>query len=145
MYKYIKDIEKIIYELCSTYEIENSSLPFYTGRIKEFFDVYMTKENNKDRPLNAITYFDINSYLYQMNCADTERLNKYNALKRFFEYTYLKNITSEVISNVNKPIVEKKKKEVLPDESYIKLRHFISDRKNDLYNRLVLALICLQD
>jgi integrase len=140
MYKFLDDMELLINEMLDTYEIKDSSQTFYRGRIKKFFLEYMDSPNNNSRPLNAITYYDINSYLENLKCSDAEKVNYYNSLKRFFEFTYLKGKTTEIISHVLKPISKKKLKEVLNEEEYKKLSGFIFNRDNNLNERLILGL-----
>ncbi|MFJ7557865.1 hypothetical protein ACIQXZ_29260 [Bacillus thuringiensis] len=40
--------------------------------------------DNKDKPLNAITYFDVDMLLKSLKCSDAEKINYYSALKRLF-------------------------------------------------------------
>lgn len=140
MYKYLSDVNKIVEKMFSLYSFKEKSLIFYRGRINSFFEDYMSMKINENKPLDAITYFDIDTYLHNLTCAESERLNRYNALKRFFEYTYLKGITNEIISNVQKPTFIKQQKEVLTTDNYNKLKQFITDRENDIYERLILGL-----
>lgn len=95
---------------------------------------------NREKPLNAITYFDIHTFINNLQCSAAEKVNHYQALKRFFEYTYLKNITPEIISQVTKPIYLRHPKKTLNDEEYEKLKTFIVCRDNDLKERLILGL-----
>lgn len=140
MYNYISDVEKLIDEMIKTIEIDEKSEVFYRGRIKKFFDEYMDLSNNQNRPLNTLTYFDIQMYLDNLSNKDSEQVNHYSALKRFFEYTYLKGKTTEIISQVVKPTKENKPITVLSDEEYLKIKKFIFNKNNKLKERLILAL-----
>jgi hypothetical protein len=140
MYKFIKDVELLINEMVVTYEIKGRSLTFYKSRINKYFLDYMDSLANENRPLNAITYYDIDTFIKGLKCSDAEKVNYYSALKRFFDYTYLTNHTNEIISQVTKPIYERKPKEVLNHNEYLKLKEYIVSRKNNLYERLILGL-----
>lgn len=140
MYKYLDEVNIAISKIISEYNINKTSESFYIGRINSFFKDYMSKENNKDKPLNAITYFDVDYFLQNLSCSDSEKVNCYCALKRFFEYTYLKGITKEIMSKVKKPFYKKLPFETLTEDNYMKLKSFITDKKNDIYSRLILGL-----
>lgn len=120
MYKYFSRVQELTKEMIAIYEIKADD--FYKGRVNKFFKDYMGTLVKKEKPLNAITYFDIDTYLKSLKSSEAERLNHYNALKRFFEYTYLKGESKEVISQVVKPIYERKLKVVLNDEEYQKIK-----------------------
>lgn len=140
MYKYLADVKRIVEKMFLLYNFKEKSLVFYRGRINSFFEEYMSMEINENKPLDAITYFDIDTYLDNLTCSESERLNRYNALKRFFEYTYLKGITNEIMSNVQRPIFINPQKEVLTPDNYEKLKQFITNRENNIYERLLLGL-----
>lgn len=106
----------------------------------QYFSEYMGLTINNDKPLNAITYFDVDTYLKNFKYSDAEKVNHYSALKRFFEYTYLKNKTNEIISQVTKPEYKRKPKEILKEDEYVKLKSFIVCRSNNLNERLILGL-----
>ena len=106
-YKFISEVYELQDELFDIYRFKDKSKKFYKGRIDNFFHNYMGLDFNKDKPLKAITYYDINIYLNGLVCADSERVNNYTALKRFFEYTYEKDKTTDIITNLNRPIYEK--------------------------------------
>ena len=59
MYKYYDDVKNLIEEMFKTYILKEKSETFYRGRILKFFTDYMGLNQNQDKPLNAITYFDI--------------------------------------------------------------------------------------
>ncbi|MDA1695327.1 hypothetical protein ACQKK2_13090 [Bacillus paranthracis] len=134
------EIEALINEMKEVYEIKEESLTFYKSRINKFFLDYMGLQGNKDKPLNAITYFDVDMFLKSLKCSDAEKVNYYSALKRLFEYTYLKGKTNEIISQVTKPVYERKQKEILKEDEYVKLKNFIVDRDKVLNERLILGL-----
>lgn len=140
MYKFYDYVQTLISNLQDTYEIKHNSLVFYKGRINRFFTDYMGETINMEKPLNAITYFDINTYINSLHCSNAEKVNHYQSLKRFFEYTYLRNITPEIISQVIKPTYVRSSKKTLSDNEYEKLRNFIVCRDNDLKERLILGL-----
>lgn len=140
VYKYLMDVENIIEKMFATYNLSEKSEVFYKGRILKFFTEYMGLVVNQNKPLNAITYFDINTYLQNLMCSKAEIVNIYAALKRFFEYSYYKNITKEVMSQVKKPIYIRKSKKTLNNEEYYMLKKFICCKENDINERLILGL-----
>lgn len=137
MYSFIEDVNKLIDDMIKTNEIESEA--FYRGRIQSFFNDFIGQISN-NKPLDAITYFEINSYLDSLVCSDSEKVNIYNAIKRFFDYTYFKGITKEVISQVKKPYYKRKEKKRLSEEDYKKLKSFIVCKENNLNDRLLLGL-----
>lgn len=140
MYRYISDVELLINEMLETYEIGKNSISFYKTRINKFFADYMGLPANEHKPLNAITYFDIETFLKRLEYSDADKVNHYYALKRFFEFTYLKGKTSEVISKVIKPVSGKIPRKTLTEDEYKKLKDFIVGENNNLYERLILGL-----
>ena len=140
MYKYYDDVKNLIEEMFKTYILKEKSETFYRGRILKFFTDYMGLNQNQDKPLNAITYFDINTYLKNLQCSKAEIVNIYASLKRFFEYTYYKNITKEILSQVEKPIYIRKPKKTLSEIEYLKLKSYICNKENEITERLILGL-----
>ncbi|MGD7021500.1 hypothetical protein ACQCVK_02845 [Rossellomorea vietnamensis] len=128
-------------EMAVTYGIPVKSLPFYKIRINRFFNDYMGIPINQNKPFNAITYFDVDTFLIGLESSEAEKLNHYYALKRFFEYTYLKGKTKEIISQVTKPKYNKKPKQTLSKDEYDKLKNFIvSKHHNNIGERLIVGL-----
>lgn len=141
MYKYMNDVEIIINRMLDVFGINiKKSAAFYKSRINNFFENYMGTDGNENKPLDALTYYDVEIYLSKLVCSDAEKVNVYNALKRFFEYTYLEGKTKEIISQVIRPTCIKKPKEILSEEKYLKLKSFIVSRNEDLNLRLILGL-----
>ena len=138
MYRYISNVNILINEMVETFNIK--SLLFYKGRINNFFNDYMGNITNENKPLDALTYFDIETYLNSLKCSDAERVNHYRALKRFFEYTYLKGVTKEITSQVKKPIYIVKEKKTLKENEYLKLKEYVVSKENNIKDRLVLGL-----
>lgn len=50
----------------------------------------MGTDGNEYKPLDALTYYDVEIYLGKLRCSDAEKLNVYNALKRFLNILTLK-------------------------------------------------------
>lgn len=140
MYLFMQNVEDLIEELFHKIRLKEKSKDFYRIRIEKFFGEYMVKEANENKPLNAITYFDINTYLQNLKNSDADKLNNYNALKRFFTFTYEKGLTNDIMSQVIKPECVVKPKEVLSEDEYKKLRLFITCDKNEITERLILGL-----
>lgn len=142
MYQYYSEVEDLIKELAEIYNIAEKNINnFYKPRINKFFIDYMGQSIHREKPLNAITYFDVNTFLKNLISSDAEKSNCYSALKRFFEYSYLKGKTKEIISNVIKPEYERKPVETLKEEDYLNIKRFIVNReKMNLNERLILGL-----
>lgn len=141
MYKYINEIQQITDKMIDAYGINiKKSAPFYKSRINNFFENYMGLEENKFKPLDALTYYDIETYLNKLECSDAEKVNIYNSLKRFFEYTYSQGQTKEIMSQIIRPTYIKKPKEILSDDEYLKLKKFIVSRDEKIKDRLVLGI-----
>ncbi len=141
MYKYINEIQQITDKMIDAYGINiKKSAPFYKSRINNFFENYMGLEENKFKPLDALTYYDIETYLNKLECSDAEKVKIYNSLKRFFEYTYSQGQTKEIMSQIIRPTYIKKPKEILSDDEYLKLKKFIVSRDEKIKDRLVLGI-----
>ncbi|PKM60393.1 MAG: hypothetical protein CVU99_08380 [Firmicutes bacterium HGW-Firmicutes-4] len=132
MYCQIKEVEELIEKLISS---EGKNPTFYRNRIKKFFTVYI----DKDKPLDAITYYDVNKYLDEMVCSADEKLNRYNALKAFFTYTLTLNKTKVIMDFVIKPIGKPHQNIFLSNEDFLKLKEYIYSNE-DINDRLLLAL-----
>lgn len=143
MYRYIEHVNELLIDLQNAYNITEVTMTFYRQRVAKFFDDYMGLDANENKPLNAITYFDINTYLESLTCGGSEKVNCYNSLKRFFGYTYLMGITPEIISHVNKPNRVSRRPRYLSEDDYETLRAFIVDRQNPIQDRLILGLFLL--
>lgn len=64
MYKYYSDVEELFNIVLNlSAKLQDKSKAFYEQNGMKFFKEYMSLQENENRPLNAITYFDINSYL----------------------------------------------------------------------------------
>lgn len=140
IYKYNDFIENIIKTMQNESDITEASKIFHKSRILKFFNVYMSKVENCDKPINAITYFDINTFLDELECSDSQKVNIYSSLKTFFEYTYKKGITNEIMSRVERPQYIRGEKEILTDEQYDALKEYIVDRNNSIEERMILGL-----
>lgn len=141
MYKYLSEVEEITNQMIDVFGINiEKSAQFYKSRINNFFGKYMGLEENRFKPLDALTYYDIETYLNKLECSDAEKVNIYNSLKRFFEYTYLEGKTKEIMSQVTRPIYVKKPKVTLSEDEYLKLKNFIVCRDEKLKDRLVLGI-----
>ncbi len=137
MYKYISQVDELINEVIEYRNFREISHDFYRSKIKKFFYDYMDLIENRDKPLNAITYYDINTYLGSIK---TDKTNIHSALNCFFQYTYSKGITGEIMSQVEKPERKERQKVTLSEENYIKVTEYIFNRNNNLKDRLALGL-----
>lgn len=141
MYKYNNDVKKCLNNMIdASNNLADTSKDFYERNTMKFFNEYMSLPENKNRPLNAITYFDINSYLEAVPCKNTHKVNIYNSLKKFFEFTYKANITPDIITKANRPNFEKKQIKIISEDDYILLKEFVTNKENNLMERIVLGL-----
>lgn len=143
MYIQMHEVQEYIDLMISEYGINNRrTQDFYRRIINSFFESYMGQENNKNRPLKAITFFDVNTFLINLDCSDSYKSYQYYALKRYFNFTYLKGYTEEIMGKVEKPSVGKKSEKNAPldDNSYEKLKQYILDENKPLRERLILGL-----
>jgi|GEM_PF-1020025 len=141
MYKYWEEVTQILNEvLGNPDEIQDSSRSFYERNCLKFFREYMSLMENENRPLNAITYYDINTYLSALPFTNSHKVNLYNSLKKFFDYTYKKQITPDIMSKVIKLDVKRKKNRVIKDEDLFKIKEFVVNSENDLNDRLIMGL-----
>lgn len=141
MYKYCNEIKKIFDTILNSSEkLKDKSKLFYEQNGMKFFNEYMSLPENENRPLNAITYFDINSYIEALPFSSRHKVNVYNSLKKLFDYTYKEGITPDIMNKVKKPDVEKKRIKLIKDEDYQLLKEFITNSENDIRDRLILGL-----
>ena len=141
MYKYYSEVMMICVDMLNDDEkITTKSKNFYRHNIENFFKQYMSLKENENRPLNAITYFDIDTYLLQSKYSNSYKNNAYSSLKKLFEYTYSKGITTEIISQVKKPNLIKKKKEIITESDYLNLKRFVVDKEKNIDERILLGL-----
>ena len=84
MYKYYDDVTKIFNIVLESAEnLKDKSKEFYERNGMKFFNEYMSLPQNENRPLNTITYFDINSYIEALPFSSRHKVNVYNSLKNF--------------------------------------------------------------
>lgn len=66
--------------------IKEKSRAFYIRHALKFFKEYMSLPENENKPINAITYYDVNCYLDTLPYSDNHKANVYNSLKKIFKY-----------------------------------------------------------
>lgn len=141
MYRYQDEVLRIIgIVLDSSGKLQDQSKAFYERHGMKFFNEYMSLPENENRPLNAITYFDINSYLEALPFSNEHKVNVYNSLKKLFDYTYKEGITPDIMNKVIKPDVEKKKIKLIEEGDYQLLKDFVTNKENNIRDRLILGL-----
>ncbi|URN96222.1 MAG: hypothetical protein NAG76_08335 [Candidatus Pristimantibacillus lignocellulolyticus] len=106
---------------------------FYTPKVLKFFNGFL----DEDVPLDAITYKDINTYLYEHLTSD--RVNQYYGLKKFFEFTYIEKKTQDVMSKVNPPVLNAMKYQYISEEHVKKFKEFVFNEHEDIKERLLLG------
>ncbi|MED0765985.1 hypothetical protein P4S83_01720 [Aneurinibacillus thermoaerophilus] len=134
MYKYIKEVDNLI----EGYIAKINSEQFYKYKIIRFFEEYMGLPHNTERPLNSIHAHDIETYL-KTEKIKKDALNHYNALKSFFDYTFKKGDTQDVMRTVKKPDKKAVKKKYLSDEEIKLIAEFIQNKNNKLIDRMLLG------
>lgn len=140
MYIYYDKAMEICLDMLEKSSVREKSQSFYKRHIENFFSQYMSYSNNEKKPINAITYYDIDTYLESRPYSDSDKLNSYNSLKKFFEYTYNQGITPEIMSQVTKPNVTRKNKSVMSDGDYERLKEYVVNKSNPMNERLLLGL-----
>lgn len=140
MYQYLNEVNTTLYALKNTYHLSESTLGFYTTRVIKFFETYMGRPENENRPQNTITYFDVNTYLVELECSTAEKVNCFQSLKRYFDFTYMANKTLEIMSHVQKPIHVTPTPKYIGNEHYKTLSDFIIGQENELGDRLLIGL-----
>ncbi|RAT99183.1 site-specific integrase [Brevibacillus sp. Leaf182] len=139
MYKYLNEVQPIIFNYLETIPNDDSKV-FYQSRLFKFFDEYMSKEHNLFRPLNTINFYDINTFLDELEFSSAEKLNYYNAFSGFFKFAYLTDrLPVDVMKGVNKPIIELKPKRYIADQDVKIIKKFIFGT-GELEDRFLLAL-----
>ena len=141
MYSYYKEVEKMVKSICEQDKtIKEKSRAFYIRHALKFFKEYMSLPENENKPINAITYYDVNCYLDTLPYSDNHKANVYNSLKKIFKYTYKQGITGDIMNGVAKPEIKKKSAKIIPESDYQLLKNFVLDEQYDLRERLVLWL-----
>lgn len=141
MYSYYKEVEKMVKSICEQDKtIKEKSRAFYIRHALKFFKEYMSLPENENKPINAITYYDVNCYLDTLPYSDNHKANVYNSLKKIFKYTYKQGITGDIMNGVAKPEIKKKSAKIIPESDYQLLKNFVLDEQYDLRERLVLGL-----
>ena len=141
MYTYNDDVQKIIADFLVYCGIDQGSYYFYRGRINNFFRDCMGKiPSNQNKPINAITYYDVDSYIKDLKCSDAEKVNYYNVFKRFFSYTYELSLTDNVMKGVTKPDYQRKPPKYISEDHYNLIVDYISNSDDLIKNRLLIAL-----
>ncbi|SJZ52797.1 hypothetical protein [Anaerorhabdus furcosa] len=134
-------VSKLINELIEYNNMKESSKTFYMQRINIFFDEFMNTEQYKNTRLDAITYDIVNRFLSErFNGKESEKMNYYNALKSFFHFAYVTNECIDVMTQVDKPIIQRKEHKYLCDEDIEKVKDYIfSEDKINI--RLIFGLL----
>ena len=140
MYKYFKEVQMIINDYLETIPNDDSKI-FYQTRLLRFFEEYMSQSHNSARPLNTINFHDLNTFIDGLEFSNAEKLNYYNAFAGFFRFAYLTDrLSTDVMKGVKKPNVESKPKKYIDRNDIIKIKKFISNSKESIEDRLLIAL-----
>ena len=135
MHKCLKEAEKILNEYLDTIA-KDTSKKFYETRIMKFFNEHMSLQ---EKPLKAISFYDIDSFIKELKVSNSERLNYYYACKGFFSYTYYNEITVDVMKGVDKPIVQINKATYMDNKDILKFIEFTMDSSQPLIERLLIG------
>ena len=83
---YIDEAQEIMDMFKGTMEINNWN-KCYGYRIRKFFEEYLSSPEHYDRKLMEITEKEVNDFLASLPYKQNEKLNYYNMLKAFFNYS----------------------------------------------------------
>ncbi|TEB11767.1 site-specific tyrosine recombinase XerC [Pelotomaculum sp. FP] len=138
MYQYLDKSNEILDKYLMTIPID--SMTFYRTRINKFFTEYMTL-NHRDRPINTISYYEINTFIDQLDRSDKEKLNYYVALNNYFSFAYKNDlINKDIMKGVKKPITKEKPKKYIDNVSINKLINYVhNDTQDAIIDRLLVA------
>ena len=136
MYDYFDEAKNLLGDFIKP---KSKDQHFYYSRIRDFFDEYMGRENNTDKPIKTITPYDINTYLKGLKKSPNEKLNCYSALKKFFEYTYTIDATFDVMKGVAKPPKQDKDSVYISKEHTKRLIEFTKNNNENLNDRLIIG------
>ena len=141
MYQYIDMVQQLLNEMFSFYKTDSKNQAFYEDRVLYFFNEFIHNSESEDRPLDSITFYEVNTFLSNFASNKVDVSNYYYALKKFFKFTYHANITTDIFKLVNKPLLYKiKEYEVMNDDEYDAIRRYILDESQELEERLILGL-----
>lgn len=98
---------------------------------------YESVDDISHRNLKSIHTRDVSTYL--MKVVDSNHVNHYYSLKSFFDFTYSKDYTSDVMKNIRIPKAEVKNKEYLNLEEINKIKLFCNDKNQKIEDRLLIG------
>jgi site-specific recombinase XerD len=137
MYKYIEDVYKLLDEFSKTDSVSNNP-QFYIPKVKKFFEEFMNNEDLFSRPMDDITSYEINKFL-EMDVVKNNKLNYYYALKKFFDFTYIKNITRDVMKNVEVPEKQINDIEYLSKKEIKLIKEYCESDNENITDKLLVA------
>ncbi|WP_410513115.1 site-specific integrase [Paenibacillus sp. BR2-3] len=139
MYQYIEEANEILKNYLETIS-DNKSKVFYQTRLNRFFHDYLSLDHNKARPMNALNFHDLNTFINSLKFTNNEKLNYFYAFKGFFSFAYIGNfIPNEIMKGVIKPLVKSKVRKYIDKASIEKLIGFTKDIKIPIEDRLLVG------
>jgi site-specific recombinase XerD len=140
MYQYNNEALIIINNYLETIPNEDSKV-FYRNRLNKFFEEFMSQKHNLTRPLNAINFHDINSFIEELPYSNAEKLNYYYAFAGFFKFAYRTDkLLVDVMKGVDRPTVGVKPKKYIDKEDIAKIKSFIRNSSKPMEDKLLLGL-----
>ncbi|MCY9549349.1 hypothetical protein [Lysinibacillus xylanilyticus] len=110
----------------------------YKPKVEEFLKYfYESVDDISHRNLKSIHTRDVSTCL--MKVVDSNHVNHYYSLKSFFDFTYSKDYTSDVMKNIRIPKTEVKNKEYLNLEEINKIKLFCNDKNQKIEDRLLIG------
>ncbi|MFC9542263.1 hypothetical protein ACFTQ7_20645 [Lysinibacillus sp. NPDC056959] len=110
----------------------------YKPKVEKFLKYfYESVDDISHRNLKSIHTRDVSTYL--MKVVDSNHVNHYYSLKSFFDFTYSKDYTSDVMKNIRIPKTEVKNKEYLNLEEINKIKLFCNDKNQKIEDRLLIG------
>lgn len=139
MYNYIEDVNNIIIEI----EKNIKNKDFYIPKINKFFTEFMNQPFLQNKEIKDINSHDVLQFLN--NSKETKNNNNnYNnyrsALKKFFDYTYQKNLTVDVMKGIPKKSKQIPEIQYLSDLESRKIEEYIGTSDEQIFNRILIAL-----
>lgn len=136
LYVYMHEVEKII----KKFEVGLNKPQFYIPKIKKFFNETMSEEYFRNKKINEITSHEITLFLSSGEEVKNNYSNYYYALKKFFDFTYRKNMSGNVLKDVKKPVKRPRKIKYLSVKQIDSIRNYIKSTNNEIENRLLIGL-----
>lgn len=109
---------------------------YYNPPVEKFLKFFYESVDKNHRNIMFVHSRDVSEFLKRI---ESNHINYYYPLKSFFDFTYSKDYTSDVMKNIKIPKTSGKNKEYLNLEEVIKIKHFCSDKNQKIEDRLLIG------